>query len=132
MATTVYSGNSATSVVHTNASGGNQRVLIYYLACKDETGGANPVYVKYGALTNIRITDGDCRVTVGLKLYYATNNSNTMHMGMAGGGSGTFPDGSHNEPPVPLEGYISDGQTFEITGTQYGNILGYNFIVIDE
>ncbi len=132
MATTVYNGDSATSVTHTNSSGGNQRVLIYYLACKDETGGANPVYIKYGSLTNVKITQGDARVTVGLKLYYSSANSNTMSMGIAGGGSGTHPDGTHNEPPAPLEGYISDGQTFEIYGTQHGNILGYNFIVIDE
>lgn len=131
MATTVYNGNSASSIVHTNNSGGNQRILIYYLACKDDDGLA-PVYVKYGNLTNMVITDGACRVTVGLNLYYATNNNNTMHMGKAGGYSGSFPDGTHNEPPIPLEGYISDGQTFEITGTQWGNILGYNFIVIDE
>ena len=95
MATTVYNGNSATSVVHTNSSGGNQRILIYYLACKDSDGSA-PVYVKYGNLTNMNITDGICRVTVGLNLYYSTNNNNT------------------------------------ITRTQWGNILGYNFIVIDE
>ena len=132
MATTVYSGNSATSVVHTNASGGNQRVLIYYLSVKDETGGANPVYLKYGGVTNIKLTQGDARVTIGLKLYYSAANNNTMSLGIAGGGSGTHPDGTHNEPPAPLEGYISDGQTFEISGSQYGNILGYNFIVIDE
>jgi hypothetical protein len=131
MATTVYSGNSATSVVHTNNSGGNQRVLIYYLSVKDSDGSA-PIYLRYGGLTNIKLTDGSCRVTIGLKLYYSTNNNNTMSLGIAGGYSDPHPDGSHNEPPAPLEGYISDGQTFEIYGTQYGNILGYNFIVIDE
>ena len=117
MATTVYSGTG--SVSHTNSSGSNQRILIYWL--KIGSGSVNTMTI--GSMT--------CPVNepqvYGLKLaintYVSTNSSMTNTMTVASG------DGTANGEEIPLECYIADGQQFKIMG---GSVETYNFIVIDE
>ena len=117
MATTVYSGTG--NVSHTNNSGGNQRILIYWL--------------KIGGTSNNTMTIGSMTCPVnepqvyGLKLAINTYRSgassmtNTMTVGSG--------DGTADREEIPLECYIADGQTFSIWG---GSVETYNFIVIDE
>lgn len=116
MASTVYSGSGA--ITHTNSSGGNQRVLIYWL--KTLNGSATMT------IGNMSVNMSENQV-FGLKLaintYVSTNSSMTNTMTVVSG------DGTGNGSEIPLECYIADGDQFKITG---GTVDTYNFIVIDE
>jgi len=117
MATTVYSGTG--SFAHTNSSGGNQRILIYWL--------------KIGGTFNNTMTIGNMTCPVnepqvyGLKLaintYRSGASSMTNTMTVASG------DGTADGEEIPLECYIADGQQFKVWGS---SVETYNFIVIDE
>jgi len=116
MATTVYSGSGA--ITHTNSSGGNQRILIYWL--KTLNGSAT---MTIGSMS-VNMSENQ---VFGLKLaintYVNNNSSMTNTMTVTGG------DGTGNGSEIPLECYIAEGQTFSITGA---TVDTYNFIVIDE
>ena len=137
MAATVYNGNG--TLQHTNSSGGNQRVLVYWLCAENNTNVANhPTYISYGSLS-LPILNGTCRVHYGLNMAhsgYTSSNSNSQygsnHMAFHGSHDEVEPDGRQNEPPIPLEGYISDGQNFSITCNTPSQIKGWNVVVIDE
>tara|TARA_B100001250_G_scaffold333780_1_gene299498 strand:- start:584 stop:937 length:354 start_codon:yes stop_codon:yes gene_type:complete len=117
MATTVYSGTG--NVSHSNTSGGNQRILIYWLK------------IAHGSSNTMTIGSMTCPINepqvYGLKLaintYVSSNSSMTNTMTVASG------DGTANGEEIPLECYIADGQVFSIWG---GSVETYNFIVIDE
>ena len=117
MATTVYSGTG--NISHTNSSGGNQRILIYWLK------------IASSSINTMTIGNMTCPVNepqvYGLKLaintYVSSNSSMTNTMTVASN------DGTANGEEIPLECYIAEGQVFSILGT---GVLTYNFIVIDE
>ena len=137
MASTVYNGSG--TLTHTNNSGGNQRVMVYWLSANNNTNVANhPTYIAYGNLS-LPIIDGAARVHYGLKMAhsgYNGSNSNSQygsnHMAFHGSQGVGQPDGRQTEPPIPLEGYIANGQNFSITCNTPSNILGWNVIVVDE
>ena len=116
MASTVYSGTG--SISHTNNSGGNQRILIYWL--KTLNGSATMT------IGNMSVNMSENQV-FGLKLaintYRSGASSMTNTMTVASG------DGTADGEEIPLECYIADGQTFSIWGN---SVETYNFIVIDE
>tara|TARA_B100001094_G_scaffold319161_1_gene363618 strand:+ start:25 stop:438 length:414 start_codon:yes stop_codon:yes gene_type:complete len=137
MAATVYNGSG--TLTHTNNSGGNQRVMVYWLSANNNTNVNNHVTsIRYGSLS-LPILEGSCRVHYGLNMAhsgYSSSNSNSQygsnHMAFHGSQGVSQPDGRQLEPPIPLEGYISNGQIFSITCSTPSNILGWNVIVVDE
>ena len=137
MAATVYNG--AGNLTHTNSSGGNQRVMVYWLSAKNNTNQSDhPTTITYGSLS-LPILTGTVRVHYGLNMahsgYNGSNNNSqygSNHMAFHGAWDESSPTGRQTEPPIPLEGYISNGQTFSITCDTSSNILGYNIVVIDE
>ena len=116
MASTVYSGSGA--ITHTNSSGGNQRILIYWL--KTLNGSAT---MTIGNMTLPLIENQVFGLKLAINTYVATNSSMTNTMTVMGG------DGTGNGSEVPLECYIADGDQFKIWGS---TVDTYNFIVIDE
>ena len=131
MAATVYNGKG--NVTHSNSSGGNERIVIYWIYKEN----ADTVDIKWGDLS-------------GTDFNTATMNTNadqyvgkTLAYGMASSGSNQtiIAEKSYNNSssidssPVPLEVFIADGEGFSITTTNLAPITiirGYNFIVIPE
>ena len=131
MAATVYNGKG--NVTHSNSSGGNERIVIYWIYKEN----ADTVDIKWGDLS-------------GNDFNTATMNTNadqyvgkTLAYGMASSGSNQsiIAEKSYNNSssidssPVPLEVFIADGEGFSITTTNLAPITiirGYNFIVIPE
>ena len=131
MAATVYNGKG--NVTHSNSSGGNQRIVIYWIYKEN----AAVVDVKWGDLSSNSFNT-------------ATMNTNTDHYvgkmlayGMVSSGSNQTiiaekaynNSSSVDSPPVPVEVFIADGESFSITtgnASPTNIIRGYNFIVIPE
>ena len=131
MAATVYNGRG--NVTHSNSSGGNQRIVIYWIY-KENT---NTVDIKWGDLSgndfNIATMNTNVDQYVGKTLAYgmASSGSNQTIIAEKSYNNSSSIDSS----PVPLEVFIADGEGFSITTTNVSPVTiirGYNFIVIPE
>ena len=132
MATTVYNGKG--NVTHTNSSGGNQRIIIYWIN-KDNS---DVVDVKWGNLSgnhNTASLNTNVDQYVGLNLAHGMSSTNSQSYQVAGEKSYWSP-ANVSGSPVPLEVFIAETEQFSITTPYVVNpgaiIKGYNFIVIDE
>ena len=119
MATTVYSGTG--NVSHSNTSGGNQRILIYWLKIGYVSGMSNTMTI--GSMTCPLNEPQVYGLKLAINTYRSGASSMTNTMTVASG------DGTADGEEIPLECYIADGQVFSIWG---GSVETYNFIVIDE
>ena len=119
MATTVYNGTG--NVSHSNTSGSNQRILIYWLKIGYVSGMSNTMTI--GSMTCPLNETQVYGLKLAINTYRSGASSMTNTMTVASG------DGTANGEEIPLECYIADGQTFSIWGN---SVETYNFIVIDE
>ena len=133
MATTVYNGKG--NVTHTNSSGGNQRIIIYWIS-KDKN---DIIEVKWGNLSgnhNITTMDTNTDQVVGLNLAFGMLSTNPNSYGDFHGSKSFQGDNQYKGDPVPMEVFIAEAESFSITTPYVINpgaiIKGYNFIVIDE
>ena len=130
MAATVYNGKG--NVTHSNSSGGNERIVIYWIYKENSA----VVDVKWGNFSgnfNTATMNTNADQYVGKTLAYgmASSGSNQTIIAEKSYNNSSSIDSS----PVPLEVFIADGQSFSITtgsGTPVNIIRGYNFIVIPE
>ena len=130
---TVLTGSG--NLTHTNNSGGNQRVRIYWLSAKNDTNVNNhPTYIRFGSVS-LQVTYSSVRVHYGLYMGYCTvgqqYNSNQAYA-MHGSHGDIDPAGNTKQPPIPLEVYLSNGEEFKLECDTSSWILGYNIIVLDE
>ena len=133
MAATVYNGKG--NVTHTNSSGGNQRIMIYWIY-RDDT---DSVEVKWGNLSgnhNIATMDSGSDQYVGLNLAYSMVSGNPNSYGTQIGEKSYSSSANISGKPVPMEVFIANGEGFSITTPYVVNpgavIKGYNFVVLDE
>ena len=133
MAATVYNG--AGTFLHTNNSGKNQRILIYYL--RIENNGGSFTTMNWGNLQFTDIAGPSGGQVWGLKLGINAYSSQASSMvadmsvrGISSGQGGGVNGGYH----LPLEGYIKNGETFGLSNSDSGSsvMIKYMFTVIDE
>ena len=130
MAATVYNGKG--NITHTNSSGGNQRIVIYWIYKENSA----VVDVKWGNFSgnfNTATMNTNADQYVGKTLAYgmASSGSNQTIIAEKSYNNSSSIDSS----PVPLEVFIADGEGFSITTTNVSPVTiirGYNFIVIPE
>ena len=130
MAATVYNGKG--NITHTNSSGGNERIVIYWIYKENSA----VVDVKWGNFSgnfNTATMNTNADQYVGKTLAYgmASSGSNQTIIAEKSYNNSSSIDSS----PVPLEVFIADGEGFSITTTNVSPVTiirGYNFIVIPE
>jgi len=130
MASTVYNGTvSNSTLTHTNTSGKNERVLIYYLYCHSGSGfnasmqmGNLSWTIAGGANTSPQVWG----LNLAINTYTSNASSMTNYMTVKS------TDGTATGIHLPLEGYISDGQTFKLVSSNSTAAIQYNFVVITE
>ena len=130
---TVLTGSG--NLTHTNNSGGNQRVRIYWLCAKNDTNNNDhPTYLRFGSVS-LQITKNSVRVHYGLHMGYCTASQQynfISNYAMHGAHGDVDPNGNIKQPPIPLECYLSNGEEFKLECDTSAYILGYNIVVIDE
>ena len=132
MAATVYNGVG--NVTHTNNSGGNERILIYWIH-KDSSA---VVTIHWGDLSAAdkptATMDSNTNQYVGLNLAYSMGSGNPSSAGTQVGEKSYSSSYTADGKPVPTELFLADGEGFSITapGASSNIIKGYNFIVIPE
>jgi len=130
MAATAYNGKG--NITHTNSSGGNERIVIYWIYKENSA----VVDVKWGNFSgnfNTATMNTNADQYVGKTLAYgmASSGSNQTIIAEKSYNNSSSIDSS----PVPLEVFIADGEGFSITTTNVSPVTiirGYNFIVIPE
>ena len=131
MASTVYSGNVTNgNITHTNSSGKNERVLIYYLFTESSAGNNITMEVGPSLSWNLNSASNTSQqvwgINLGINVYAGNASSMTNHMSVkSSNGSAT---GIH----IPLEFYLANGHVFKLTSTAGSAPIDYNFIVITE
>ena len=133
MAATVYNGKG--NVTHSNSSGGNQRIVIYWIQKENSA----VVDVKWGDLSgnsfNTATMNTNTDQFIGLNLAYSMLSGNPNSYGNNAGEKSYSGSSNVAGAPVPVEMFIADGESFSITtgaGAPTDIIRGYNFIVIPE
>jgi len=130
MASTVYNGSVVNnSITHTNSSGKNERILIYFLESQSPlshncimTAGNLSFTLNNGQNTGIQVWG----LNLAINTYASNASSMTNHMTVKSG------DGSATGIHIPLELYISDGQIFRLSSSGPSADIRYNFVVITE
>ena len=140
MAATVYTGRKQ-NFTYTNNTGGNVRVIIYWLYV-DQTHGADRLTMRWGTQTS-----SSWPTNASYKNWaesYDWGGSKDFHMGkniMSSNGqdhvSSNAKADSSGSFAYPSEIYLADGHVFEITSTGSTSdvqerIMGYNIVVIPE
>ena len=131
MASTVYSGNVTNgNITHTNSSGKNERVLIYYLFTQSCAGHNITMEVGPSLSWNLNSASNTGEqvwgINLGINVYTGNASSMTNHMTVKSG------NGTANGVHIPLEFYLANGHVFKLTSTDVSAPINYNFIVITE
>ena len=132
MAATVYNGIG--NVTHTNNSGVNQRIVIYWIH-KDNSAVVTINWGDLSAPTNEKPTatlNTNTDQYVGLNLAYGMYTAGNQAAVIAEKAYSSSV--SADSAPVPLELFIAPGEGFSITapGASSYIIKGYTFVVIPE
>mgnify|MGYP001443967477 CR=1 FL=1 len=141
MAATVYTGRKQ-NFTYTNNTGGNVRVIIYWLYV-DQTAGADRLTMRWGTQTS-----GGWPSNASYKNWaesYDWGGSKDFHMGkniMSSNGphdhvSSNAKSDSSGAFAYPSEIYLANGHVFEIlctgsTSNVQERMIGYNIVVIPE
>ena len=130
MAATVYNGVG--NVTHTNNSGVNERIIIYWIH-KDNSAVVNIYWGDLSASDKPNASlNTNTNQYVGLNLAYGmyTAGNQASMIGEKSYSSSTSIDSA----PVPLELFIAPGEGFQInaSGASSYIIKGYTFVVIPE
>ena len=135
MASTVYTGNIQNgNHTHTNSSGKNERVLIYYMhvqspnghGCSMSVGGAG------GSLGWTLIGGANTSEQwFGLNLSFNVHPSGGTHVNnhmTVKSSDGTSNDGAK----IPLEFYLADGDSFALVSNDNSAPIKYHYLVVTE
>ena len=135
MASTVYTGNvQAGNLTHTNSSGKNERILIYYMHCTSPNGHACSMSIggSGGSIGWTLISSaGYSDQWWGINLSYNVHPSGTASVNnnmTVKSNDGTSNDGAK----IPLEFYLAEGDSFALVSNHSTAPIKYHFIVITE
>ena len=130
MASTVYNGSVVNnSITHTNSSGKNERILIYYLESQSPLSWNCVMTAGYLSFTLNNASNTGLQVwglNLAINTYTGNASSMTNHMTVKSN------DGTATGLHLPLELYISDGQIFRLSSAGPSADIRYNFVVITE
>tara|TARA_B100001250_G_C19148325_1_gene506879 strand:- start:101 stop:505 length:405 start_codon:yes stop_codon:yes gene_type:complete len=132
MAATVYNGKG--NITHSNSSGGNQRIVIYWIQ-KDNSAVVDVKWGNFSGNFNTATMNTNTDQFIGLNLAYSMLSGNPNSYGNNAGEKSFSGSSNVAGSPVPVEMFIADGESFSITtgaGAPITIIKGYNFIVIPE
>lgn len=128
MASTVYTGKNQ-DFQYTNNTGGNVRVIIYWLQ------------YQYNSNEYVKLVFGDLNGTSNDYIEYILANSSSSGGARLGRNIATYYQGervlqqmisSETSDAVPLEIFLANGHVFQIDAQDNADIFGYNIVVIPE
>ena len=137
MASTVYTGNVQNgNHTHTNSSGKNERVLIYYMHVQSPNG--------HGC--SMSVGGSGSGGSLGWTLIGGANTSEqwfgiNLSFNVHPGGNSTVnnnmtvksSDGTSNDgAKIPLEFYLADGDSFALVSNDNSAPIKYHYIVVTE
>ena len=135
MASTIYTGNVQNgNLTHTNSSGKNERILIYYMHVQSPNGHACSMSVGgSGGSIGWTLIGGSntSEQWFGINLSFNVHPSGNSHVNnnmSVKSNDGTSNDGAK----IPLEFYLADGDSFALVSNDNSAPIKYHYIVVTE